>query len=262
MKRLLLPVFMMWMMSLSTVYGQVFTFDHGVMSNDDINTLPTRAVVNGKAMYVEITYEFTGAEISEVFEGNEKFQFMHISGFGEMQQIGAPALPAHNDIIAMPVGANAKIVLLETQFNEYPGFNIHPALAPATDTEGDPEPEFYKDEKIYTSDALFPGNIVDVVETRMYGDSLTYYPMPYLRRDNILYYKSAYNMDQTKIMDMVSVVQPHIDQGISTVLYVTSESTTKDLARYYYYAYKKGLKSLYYIRTKNLSVEECETCSV
>jgi ribonucleoside-diphosphate reductase alpha chain len=104
--------------------------------------------------------------------------------------------------------------------------------------------------------------IVDVVETRMYGDSLTYYPMPYLRRDNILYYKSAYNMDQTKIMDMVSVVQPHIDQGISTVLYVTSESTTKDLARYYYYAYKKGLKSLYYIRTKNLSVEECETCSV
>ncbi|MBL0701709.1 MAG: class 1b ribonucleoside-diphosphate reductase subunit alpha, partial [Spiroplasma sp.] len=104
--------------------------------------------------------------------------------------------------------------------------------------------------------------IVDIVETRMYGNSLTYYPMPFLTRENLFFYKSAYNMDQEKIIDLVSVIQPHVDQGISTVLYVTNEVSTKQLARLYYYAWAKGLKSLYYIRTKNLTIEECETCSV
>ena len=104
--------------------------------------------------------------------------------------------------------------------------------------------------------------VVDLIETRMYRDSLTYYPMPYLTKENIFYYKSAYNMNQEKIIDLVSVIQKHVDQGISTVLYVTSEATTKDLVRLYYYAWKKGLKSLYYIRTKNLTIEECSSCSV
>ena len=104
--------------------------------------------------------------------------------------------------------------------------------------------------------------VVDLIETRMYRDSLTYYPMPYLSKDNIFYYKSAYNMNQEKIIDLISVIQKHIDQGISTVLYVTSDATTKDLVRLYYYAWKKGLKSLYYVRTKNLTIEECSSCSV
>ncbi len=104
--------------------------------------------------------------------------------------------------------------------------------------------------------------IVQHVETRVYGNSTTYYPMPYISRQNILYYKSAYNMDQLKIIDLVSEIQKHVDQGISMVIFVTNENTTKDLARYYYYAWKKGIKSIYYIRTMNLSIEECESCSV
>lgn len=104
--------------------------------------------------------------------------------------------------------------------------------------------------------------IVDQIETRMYGNSLTYYPMPFLREDNVFFYKSAYNMDQKKLIDLVSVIQPHVDQGISTVLYVTNQASTKDLASLYYYAWAKGLKSLYYIRTKNLTIAECETCAV
>lgn len=104
--------------------------------------------------------------------------------------------------------------------------------------------------------------VVNTIETRMYGNMLTYYPMPYLTKKNVLYYKSAYNMDQMKIIDLVSVIQPHIDQGISTVLYVTNQCTTAQLAKFYVYAWNKGLKSLYYIRTKNLTIEECETCSV
>ncbi len=98
------------------------------------------------------------------------------------------------------------------------------------------------------------------VESRVYGNSTTYYPMPYMAKDNILYYKSAYNMDQTKIIDMVAAIQPHVDQGISTILFVDSDTSTKDLAKLYLHAYKQELKSLYYTRTKNKKVEECESC--
>ncbi len=98
------------------------------------------------------------------------------------------------------------------------------------------------------------------VESRTYGNSTTYYPMPYMAKDNVLFYKSAYNMDQSKIIDLVAAIQPHIDQGISTILFVDSDMSTKDLAKLYLHAYKSELKSLYYTRTKNKKVEECESC--
>lgn len=104
--------------------------------------------------------------------------------------------------------------------------------------------------------------IVNHIETRVYGNSTTYYPMPYLSRENMFYYKSAYNMDQMRLIDLVATAQKHVDQGISLVLFVTNENTTADLAKFYYYSWKKGIKSIYYVRTKNLSIEECESCSV
>ena len=104
--------------------------------------------------------------------------------------------------------------------------------------------------------------IVEQIETRTYANSTTYYPMPYLSKDNYFFYKSAYQMDQFKVLDLIAEIQTHVDQGISTVLHVNSDVTTRQLARYYIYAAKKGLKSLYYTRTNHLSVEECISCSV
>ncbi len=104
--------------------------------------------------------------------------------------------------------------------------------------------------------------ITDTIEVRTYGDSTTYYPMPFLSSEVSAYYMPAYYMDMTKVIDLMAVVQEHIDQGISTTLFVDSETTTRELARYYIYAHKKGLKSLYYTRTKNLAFEECLVCSV
>lgn len=103
--------------------------------------------------------------------------------------------------------------------------------------------------------------IVDVIEVREYGDSTTFYPMPYLTNDNYFYFKSAYDMDQFKVLKMVSVIQRHIDQGVSTILHTNSKDSTRDLARYYIYAHKLGLKSLYYTRTRKSTIEECISCS-
>ena len=80
--------------------------------------------------------------------------------------------------------------------------------------------------------------IVDPIEVREYGDSTTFYPMPFLTNDNIFYYKSAYDMDQKNVIKLVSVVQRHIDQGISTILHTNSNETTRDIAKYYIYAHK------------------------
>lgn len=104
--------------------------------------------------------------------------------------------------------------------------------------------------------------VVDTIEVREYGDSTTFYPMPYLTNDNFFFYKSAYDMDQKNILKLISVIQRHVDQGISTILFTKSTDTTRDLSRLYIYAHKLGLKSLYYTRTRKATIEECISCSV
>ncbi|MBF0713415.1 class 1b ribonucleoside-diphosphate reductase subunit alpha [Gemella sp. GH3] len=104
--------------------------------------------------------------------------------------------------------------------------------------------------------------IVDKIERRTYGNAETFYPMPYLSAKTQWYYKSAFTIDQMKLIDLMSVIQEHIDQGISIILYVNSDISTRELAKYYVYAHHKGLKSLYYTRNKLLSVEECTSCAV
>ncbi|OFM89037.1 class 1b ribonucleoside-diphosphate reductase subunit alpha [Staphylococcus sp. HMSC055A09] len=104
--------------------------------------------------------------------------------------------------------------------------------------------------------------IVDQIERRTYGNAETFYPMPFLSLETMWYYKSAFNTDQMKLIDLVSTIQTHVDQGISTILYVNSEISTRELSRLYVYAHYKGLKSLYYTRNKLLSVEECTSCAI
>ena len=104
--------------------------------------------------------------------------------------------------------------------------------------------------------------IVDQIERRTYGNAETFYPMPFLSPETMRYYKSAFNTDQMKLIDLIATIQTHVDQGISTILYVNSEISTRELSRLYVYAHHKGLKSLYYTRNKLLSVEECTSCAI
>ncbi len=108
--------------------------------------------------------------------------------------------------------------------------------------------------------------IVNVIEQRTYANATTVYPMPFLNKETYWYYKSAYDMNMMKLIDLVAAAQEHVDQGISCTLFVNSDIPTNTLGRYYAYANKKGLKSLYYTRIKKQSVEdgslECISCSV
>jgi ribonucleoside-diphosphate reductase alpha chain len=69
-------------------------------------------------------------------------------------------------------------------------------------------------------------------------------------------------IETRKYIDLIAVIQQHIDQGISTTLFVDSQVTSEYLVRLYAYAHDKGLKALYYTRTKLLSIDECVACAV
>ncbi|MEC5377839.1 class 1b ribonucleoside-diphosphate reductase subunit alpha [Staphylococcus hominis] len=111
------------------------------------------------------------------------------------------------------------------------------------------------------SSALTP--VVDVVEKRKYGNSETYYPMPYLSPETMWFYSpTAFDIPQEHIINVAAVAQKWIDQGVSTILFVNSEIETNKLARLYAYAHDRGLKSLYYTRNKLISIAECTSCAV
>ncbi|PAV33442.1 ribonucleotide-diphosphate reductase subunit alpha, partial [Bacillus licheniformis] len=82
--------------------------------------------------------------------------------------------------------------------------------------------------------------IMERIEERTYGNSKTYYPMPGLAPSNWFYYKEAYDMDMFRVVDMISTIQQHVDQGISFTLFLKDTMTTRDLNRIDLYAHHKG----------------------
>lgn len=100
------------------------------------------------------------------------------------------------------------------------------------------------------------------VEIRDYADSRTIYPMPFLNNQNQHLYVEAYDVDMYKMIDLYVAAQKHVDQGISMTLYVTDRWTTEQLAKVYIYAWMKGIKTVYYVRQRLQTLEECVSCSI
>lgn len=104
--------------------------------------------------------------------------------------------------------------------------------------------------------------IMERIEERTYGNSKTYYPMPGLSPKTWFLYKEAYDMDMFKVVDMIATIQKHVDQGISFTLFMKDTHTTRDLTRIDLYAHHRGIKTLYYARTKDTSQDECLSCVI
>ena len=75
------------------------------------------------------------------------------------------------------------------------------------------------------------------------------------------YYKSAHTVDQSWSVRAAGVRQRHIDQAQSVNLYITNDFTFRQVLALYIKAYEEGVKTIYYVRSKSLEVEECESCS-
>lgn len=74
-------------------------------------------------------------------------------------------------------------------------------------------------------------------------------------------YKGAYLIDQQWSVRAAGVRQRHIDQSQSLNLYITHEYTLRTLLNLYLQAWKCGVKTLYYVRSQALEVQECESCA-
>lgn len=127
-------------------------------------TLPKLVYDDDGINGIILEYRFPGAEISEIIVNNTTYNYLHIEGFSKMKDIGNPALPSHTDIIAAPENAKFKIRIIETTYEELSSFMIHPALSPATDRYGDPEPPFVINQQLYNINAFFPDNIISISE--------------------------------------------------------------------------------------------------
>lgn len=84
---------------------------------------------------------------------------------------------------------------------------------------------------------------------------------PELSVDTWWYYKNAHEIDQSWSVRAAAVRQRHIDQAQSVNLYITNDYTLRQVLLLYILAHKTGVKTLYYVRSKSLEVEECESCS-
>ena len=89
-----------------------------------------------------------------------------------------------------------------------------------------------------------------------------YYPAPGLSAETLPFYKDAYTVGYEKLIDTYAVATKHTDQGLSCTLFVTDKASTRDLNRAYIYAWRKGLKTLYYTRVRQAALEgtEIEGC--
>lgn len=75
------------------------------------------------------------------------------------------------------------------------------------------------------------------------------------------YYKNAHQIDQSWSVRAAGVRGRHIDQAQSMNLYITNDYTLRQVLNLYLLAWEQGVKTIYYIRSKSLEVEECESCS-
>jgi ribonucleoside-diphosphate reductase alpha chain len=105
--------------------------------------------------------------------------------------------------------------------------------------------------------------IVSKVEIRKEGKiGRVYYPAAYMTNDNLEYYEDAYEIGPEKIIDTYAEATQHVDQGLSLTLFFKDTVTTRDLNKAQIYAWRKGIKTLYYIRLRQLALEgtEVEGC--
>ena len=101
--------------------------------------------------------------------------------------------------------------------------------------------------------------IASKIEIRKEGKlGRVYYPAAYMTNENLEYYKDAYEIGWKAIVDTYAEATQHVDQGLSLTLFFPDTATTRDLNKAQIYAWRKGIKTLYYIRIRQQALEGTE----
>ncbi|ASJ76806.1 class 1b ribonucleoside-diphosphate reductase subunit alpha [Granulosicoccus antarcticus] len=101
--------------------------------------------------------------------------------------------------------------------------------------------------------------ITSRIEIRKEGKiGRVYYPAPYMNNDNLEFYRDAYDIGPEAIIDTYAAATRHVDQGLSLTLFFKDTATTRDINRAQIHAWKQGIKTIYYIRIRQLALEGTE----
>ncbi|KQR44767.1 MULTISPECIES: class 1b ribonucleoside-diphosphate reductase subunit alpha [Frigoribacterium] len=101
--------------------------------------------------------------------------------------------------------------------------------------------------------------IASKIEIRKEGKlGRVYYPAPFMTNDNLEYYTDAYEIGPEKIIDTYAAATQHVDQGLSLTLFFKDTASTRDINKAQIYAWRKGIKTIYYIRLRQLALEGTE----
>jgi len=132
------------------------------------HTTPVRQIPEESINGITIQWDFPGLWKSDTWQDGEKYQHLFIEGFGHLQNIGKPSLPVHSDLLAVPLGAEVAIEILEMETSVIMDYLIYPALKPARETVGFPSPEFEIDEAFYAEDRKYPAEPVHIIDIQEY----------------------------------------------------------------------------------------------
>jgi len=113
----------------------------------------------------------------------------------------------------------------------------------------------------YSTSSIHP--VAQAVETRKEGSTgRVYFPQPYVTNDNYNEIEDAYSVGPNKTIDVYAEATKHVDQGLSLTLFFPDTATTRDINKAQMYAWKKGIKTLYYsrVRQSDLAGTELEGC--
>jgi len=108
--------------------------------------------------------------------------------------------------------------------------------------------------------------VASKIEIRKEGKlGRVYYPAPYLTNDNLEYYADAYEIGPEKIIATYAAATQHVDQGLSLTLFFKDSATTRDINKAQITAWKAGIKTIYYIRIRQMALEgtevsDCVSC--
>ena len=118
----------------------------------------------------------------------------------------------------------------------------------------------------YSTSSIHP--VASAVETRKEGlTGRVYFPQPYVTNENFADVEDAYAVGWERTIDVYAEATKHVDQGLSLTLFFPDTATTRDINKAQIYAWRKGIKTLYYIRVRQAALagtqqEECVSCQL
>ena len=235
---------------------------HGFLARESIHYGSEEGIDFTNMYFYAVAYEAIKASNKLAKERSEKFLDFENSKYasGEyfekyINQVWEPKTQKVRDIIAnstikLPTQDDWKA--LAEDVKEYGMYNAYLQAVPPTGSIS------YIN---HSTSSIHP--IVSKIEIRKEGKiGRVYYPAPYMTNDNLEYYQDAYEIGYEKIIDTYAAATQHVDQGLSLTLFFPDTATTRDVNRAQIYAWRKGIKTLYYIRLRQMALEgtEVEGC--